>query len=69
MGAFDSFAEFISMNGYADYVWSSYGIAALLIVGLVFWSKHKRKQLIEEIKQQDEIKKRRSQHTNSEMSL
>ena len=28
-------AEFFAMGGYAAYVWSAYGIAAVVLVGLV----------------------------------
>ncbi|NND91413.1 MAG: heme exporter protein CcmD [Granulosicoccus sp.] len=30
--------EFLSMGGYAFYVWSSYAIATLLLGGIVIWS-------------------------------
>jgi heme exporter protein D len=31
-------AEFFAMGGYGLYVWSSYGVAALVILGLILWS-------------------------------
>ena len=31
--------EFLSMGGYAFYVWTSFGIAFLLIGGIVVWSE------------------------------
>lgn len=33
-----SAAEFVAMGGYGLYVWSSYGVAALVILGLFLWS-------------------------------
>lgn len=37
-------AEFFHMGGYAFYVWTSYGLAAILLIGLVVWASmsHKR---------------------------
>ncbi len=68
MGVFESFSDFLSMNGYAFYVWLSYGLSLLLGIVLWLWSKHQRKQILEEIKQQEVIKQARKQH-QSEMSL
>lgn len=36
--------NFIAMGGYAKYVWSAYAIAAVIIMGNVFYSRiiHKR---------------------------
>lgn len=31
-------AEFFAMGGYAFFVWSAYGLTALVTVGLVTWS-------------------------------
>ena len=30
--------EFLAMGGYAFYVWSSFGVAALLLGGVALWS-------------------------------
>jgi heme exporter protein D len=43
---FDSFSDFFAMGGHALYVWSAYGIAAVLIVGNIFAPIIKRKQII-----------------------
>ncbi|MCU4675788.1 heme exporter protein CcmD [Catenovulum sp. 2E275] len=69
MGVFESFSDFLNMNGYAFYVWMSYGLTLLLIVVLLIWSKNQRKQVIKEIKQQESVKQARKQHSQSEMSL
>jgi len=31
-------AEFLEMGGYAFYVWTSYGLTALLMIGVVIWA-------------------------------
>ena len=37
-------AEFFHMGGYAFYVWTSFGLAAVLLIGLVIWASmnHRR---------------------------
>lgn len=42
---FDSFAEFIHMGGYAPYVWSSYGIALVVVLGNFIWPWLRHRQL------------------------
>lgn len=32
MGAFESFDAFLAMGGYAPFVWSSFGLAALVLI-------------------------------------
>ncbi len=44
-----SFAEFLHMGGYAPYVWGSYGLALLVLVGNVLAARHRRRKLIREI--------------------
>ena len=38
--------EFLHMGGYAFYVWTSFGLTAFLLVGLVVWASqtHKRER-------------------------
>jgi len=31
-------SEFLHMGGYAVYVWSAYGVAVVVLVGLVVWT-------------------------------
>lgn len=45
--AFDSFAEFIAMGGHGAYVWSSWVITLLLILGLIGHARLERRQLME----------------------
>ncbi len=37
--AFDSFASFISMDGYAAWVWTAYGLATIALVGMLALSR------------------------------
>ena len=37
--AFDSFAAFIDMGGYAAWVWSAYGLAALALGGMLILTR------------------------------
>lgn len=30
--------EFLAMNGYAGFVWTSYGLTALAVGGLIWWA-------------------------------
>ncbi len=39
----DSFMEFLAMGGYAFYVWSSFAITAVLLLGIVLWSNRQFK--------------------------
>ena len=36
--------EFLSMGGYAFYVWSSYGVTTIILLAVVFWSALQLKQ-------------------------
>ncbi|MDB3935193.1 heme exporter protein CcmD [Granulosicoccus sp.] len=33
-----SFAEFLHMGGYAFFVWTSYALTAVCLIGVVVWS-------------------------------
>jgi heme exporter protein D len=36
-------SEILAMGGYGGYVWPAYGVAALVMVGLLIWSLRARK--------------------------
>lgn len=36
--------EFLSMGGYAFFVWSSYGLTTIILLAVVFWSSRQLKQ-------------------------
>ncbi|WP_110598876.1 MULTISPECIES: heme exporter protein CcmD [Salinicola] len=48
--AFDSFAAFLTMGGYAKYVWPAWGLAALIVVGFILWARLERRQLMQTLK-------------------
>ena len=46
---FNSLSEFFAMGGYAFYVWLSFGVSALLLLGLVWLSKQQHQQTLKAI--------------------
>ncbi len=53
-----SFAEFISMGGYGLYVWSSFGMTALLMIGEVVILRRQRRTIIQRLCRMSRIEKR-----------
>lgn len=45
-----SFQEFIDMGGYGFYIWSSYAIAAIVLIGLFVLVKTQRNKLIKQLR-------------------
>lgn len=50
---FYSFQEFLTMGEHGPYVWSSWGITVLAILGLIFYSLNQRRRLLKELKIQN----------------
>lgn len=48
--AFDSLTAFLTMGGYAQYVWPAWGLAVLMIVGFLLWARVERRQLLRQLK-------------------
>ena len=48
-----SLADFFAMGGYAGFVWPAYGIAALVLVGLLMVSLHQLRQAREMLRRYD----------------
>ncbi|WP_017445160.1 heme exporter protein CcmD [Gayadomonas joobiniege] len=69
MGQFNNFAEFLAMDGYAFYVWMSYGLAILSVVALVIYSRWARKKVVANIKRQQTVARYRQNKPQSEMHL
>ena len=44
-----SWESFLYMGGYAVYVWSAYGVTALVLVGNLLWPVVQRKQLLRQL--------------------
>jgi heme exporter protein D len=41
--------EFFAMGGYAFYVWSSYAISAVVLIGTVWAARHRHKEQLARI--------------------
>lgn len=48
--AFDSFAEFLAMGGHAAYVWSAWGVTALLLLVSVWHARAEQRHLLRGLK-------------------
>jgi len=48
--AFDSFSEFLAMGGHAPYVWSAWGVTALLLLATVWHARVEQRQLLKGLK-------------------
>jgi heme exporter protein D len=47
---FQSFSEFLAMGGYGFFVWLSFGITYLLLLGLIAVSVYQQKQFKQQLK-------------------
>lgn len=50
-----SLPEFFAMGGYAGFIWPAYGIAALVLVGLLVVSMHQLRQAREMLRRYDSL--------------
>ena len=50
---FDSFADFVHMGGYASYVWSSYGMALVVVLANIAWPLLRRRHTCRRIRNGD----------------
>jgi heme exporter protein D len=48
---FHSITEFLAMGGHGTYVWSAYGMALLVLVGLVAQPLRRRRAVLEAVRQ------------------
>lgn len=48
--AFASFSDFFAMGGHALYVWSAWGVTALLLITTVWHARVERRQLLKGLK-------------------
>lgn len=58
---FYSFQEFLAMGEHGPYVWSTWGITLLAMVGFIMYSLSQRRRLIEELKTQYARQQQRKQ--------
>ncbi|MGR4069850.1 heme exporter protein CcmD [Halomonas sp. LR3S48] len=47
--AFDTFQEFLAMGGHARYVWSAWGLTAVLLLGAVLHARFERRQVLRQL--------------------
>lgn len=59
----ESLHTFLFMGGYGAYVWSAYGIAAVVLITNAVWPAAREKQLMQDLAQQlnNDMKSRRDQ--------
>ncbi|MGY4106879.1 heme exporter protein CcmD [Aeromonas encheleia] len=60
---FASFSDFMAMGGYAFYVWLSFGMTWLCLVGIVISTRLKTRSLLDEMrsKQVREVRRKAAQ--------
>lgn len=63
---FESVSDFLNMGGYGFYVWLSYGLSFLSIMGLVIQSIISKKNLIKEIKREQQRSQYQQNHSTGE---
>jgi len=45
-----SWGEFFYMDGYAFYVWTSFGLALIVLLGNVMWAINRKRQVLKQLK-------------------
>jgi len=67
---FESLSDFFAMGGYAFYVWLSYGVTFVLLVGLTIVSVRGRRNLFNQIRskqvREQKLKEYRKGNENNE---
>lgn len=56
--AFASLQDFFAMGGHAPYVWSSWAVTALLLLGAVIHARAERRQLIRDLQRRERRERR-----------
>ena len=46
----NSISEFFAMGGYAFYVWGSFGVTALVMLGESLLIRHQRRELLKQLR-------------------
>ena len=67
---FASFSDFLAMGGYAFYVWLSFGLTLLCLVGIVISTRMKTRSLLGELrsKQAREARRKAAQQMENTLS-
>ncbi|MGL6624084.1 heme exporter protein CcmD [Aeromonas jandaei] len=60
---FASFSDFLAMGGYAFYVWLSFGLTLICLIGIVISTRMKTRSLLGELrsKQAREVRRKAAQ--------
>ncbi|AWT49870.1 heme exporter protein CcmD [Psychrobacter sp. YP14] len=58
---FYSFQEFLAMGKHGMYVWSTWGLTLIVVLGFVLYSVHQRRQLVKDLKIQHTRQQQRKQ--------
>ncbi|AHX60124.1 MAG: heme exporter protein CcmD [Aeromonas sp.] len=66
---FASFSDFMAMGGYAFYVWLSFGLTALCLVGIVMSTRLKTRNLLGELRNKQAREARRKAAQQMENTL
>lgn len=62
-----SVSEFFNMGGYAFYVWSSYGLATLMLVWTFFSPMFSKKSIIKELRMKYRQQERQQEENSTEV--
>lgn len=66
---FASFSDFLAMGGYAFYVWLSFGLTLLSLVGIVISTRMKTRSLLGELRSKQAREARRKAAQQMENTL
>ena len=66
---FASFSDFMAMGGYAFYVWLSFGLTALCLVGIVMSTRLKTRNLLGDLRNKQAREARRKAAQQMENTL
>lgn len=66
---FASFSDFLAMGGYAFYVWLSFGLTLLCLVGIVISTRMKTRSLLGELRGKQAREARRKAAQQMENTL
>ncbi|MBL0585173.1 MULTISPECIES: heme exporter protein CcmD [Aeromonas] len=66
---FASFSDFMAMGGYAFYVWLSFGLTGLCLVGIVISTRLKTRSLLGELRNKQAREARRKAAQQMENTL
>ncbi|AJQ53912.1 TPA: heme exporter protein CcmD [Aeromonas hydrophila] len=66
---FASFSDFLAMGGYAFYIWLSFGLTLLCLVGIVISTRMKTRALLGELRNKQAREARRKAAQQMENTL